>query len=92
MFKPARRLTTKLGYSLTDVGGNVLILNAFQPLGSLASHYQLPLAAVALSAGKGLTWTVGWDYYQYNENSFIGPTLSRYFHSNVATISVDYAF
>jgi hypothetical protein len=33
-----------------------------------------------------------WNYDQYNEDSFTGPTNPRYFHDNRATLSMRYAF
>jgi hypothetical protein len=41
---------------------------------------------------KNFTWHGGWNYYQYGESSFVGPTLPRYFHANLATFSLKYAF
>jgi hypothetical protein len=92
MFKPVNRVAARLGYSVTDVSGNTLILDPLQPLGPLASRFQQPLAALDISLSKQLTWHGGWNYYQYNENSFVGPTLPRYFHANVTTLSLVYAF
>ncbi len=92
MFKPVRRVAARLGYSVTDVNGNTLILDPLQPLGPLASRFQQPLAALDISLSKQLTWHAGWNYYQYNENSFVGPTFPRYFHANVTTLSLAYAF
>ncbi len=92
MFKPVKRVMTQLGYSITDVNGSTLILDPLQPLGPLASRFQQPLAAVEVEFPKNVTFHGGWNYYQYNEGSFIGPTLPRYFHSNVATLSLKYAF
>jgi hypothetical protein len=92
MVKPIRRITTKLGYNITKVDGSTLILNPPQPLGPLASTFQLPMAAVAFELAKQWTWNVGWNYYQYNEDSFVGPTLPRYFHSNLTSFSLKYEF
>ena len=33
-----------------------------------------------------------WNYDQYNEKSFVGPTNARYFHDNRTTLAVRYAF
>jgi len=33
-----------------------------------------------------------WNYDQYAEGSFVGPTLPRYFHDNRTVLSVKYAF
>lgn len=92
MFKPLNRVAARLGYAVTDVSGNTLILDPLQPLGPLASRLQQPLAALDVNLSKQLTWHGGWNYYQYNEGSFVGPTLPRYFHANVTTLSLVYAF
>lgn len=92
MFKPVHRVSAKLGYNITDVGGSTLTLNQRQPLGPLASRFQSPMASLAVELTKGLTWNTGWNYYQYNENAFVGPTLPRYFHANLTTLSLKYSF
>ena len=87
-----KRVAARVGYSITDVSGSTLILNALQPLGPLDSRFQQPLAALDVEIAKNFTWHGGWNYYQYGEGSFVGPTLPRYFHANVATLSLNYAF
>lgn len=37
-------------------------------------------------------FNMGWNYYQYGEDSFVGPTASRYFHANSLTESLRYSF
>lgn len=92
MFKPVKRAALRLGYSITDVSGSTLILNALQPLGPLNSRFQAPLASVDVEIYKGLSWRGGWNYYQYGEGSFTGPTSPRYFHANIGTIAFRYSF
>jgi hypothetical protein len=58
---------------------------------AVKDYYQ-PLANVAFDIGHNLTAKVGWDYYQYGEGSFVGPTDPRYFHANNATFSLRWAF
>lgn len=91
-FVPVKRLTTRLGYSITSVDGNTPQLNALQPLGTLEYKYQQPLANVSVDLGHNLAWNTGWNYYQYAEGSFVGPTAPRYFHTNNATLALRYAF
>jgi hypothetical protein len=92
MFKPVQRVTARLGYNITDVNGSTLILDPLQPLGPLASRFQQPLGALDVEIAKNFTWHAGWNYYQYGEGSFVGPTAPRYFHANLATFSLKYAF
>ena len=92
MFKPLHRVTARLGYSITDVNGSTLILDPLQPLGPLASRFQQPLGGIDVEIARNFTWHAGWNYYQYGESSFVGPTASRYFHANLATFSLKYAF
>jgi len=86
------RTTIQVGYSITSVGGTTPQFNVLQPLGSLSYNYHLPLADVAVDLGHHLLWKAAWNYAQYGENSFAGPTNSRYFHANNATFSVRWAF
>lgn len=92
MFKPVSKLTTQFGYSITSVGGQTPQLNILQPLGPLQYNYHQPLANIAMDLGHNVTAKAGWNYYQYGEKSFVGPTLSRYFHTNNETLSLRWSF
>ena len=89
---PVERVTLRLGYTVVDNQGNTTSFNTLLPLGPLASTYQTPLAAVDVNVHKNVTFKAGWNYYQYNENSFVGPTAPRYFHSNNTTLALRYSF
>jgi hypothetical protein len=91
-FQPIPRITTQIGYSITSVSGTTPQFNVLQPLGPLAYNYHLPLANVAVDIGHDLTVKMGWNYYQYGEGSFVGPTNSRYFHANNATFALRWGF
>jgi len=90
--KPFQRLTMQAGYSITSVGGQAPQFNILQPLGTLSYNYHQPLANLAFDLGHNVTAKAGWNYYQYGEKSFIGPTNSRYFHTNNETLSLRWAF
>jgi len=92
MFKPHARITTQVGYSITSVGGQTPQFNVLQPFGSLQYNYHQPLANVSVDIGHNVAARVGWNYYQYGEKSFVGPTDPRYFHANNATFSLRWAF
>jgi hypothetical protein len=92
IFKPHARITTQVGYSITSVGGQTPQFNALQPFGSLQYNYHQPLANVSVDIGHNLTARMAWNYYQYGEKSFVGPTDPRYFHANNATFSLRWAF
>jgi len=91
-FKPVTRVTANLGYSITKVDGSIPQFNILQPLGSLQYNYHQPVASLSVDLGHKLAWNTGWNYYQYNEGSFVGPTAPRYFHANSLTESLRYAF
>jgi len=91
-FKPEKRVTANVGYSITSVDGSVPQFNILQPLGSLQYKYQQPVANLSVDLGHKLAFNLGWNYYQYNEGSFVGPTAPRYFHANSVTESLRYAF
>jgi hypothetical protein len=91
-FKPVKRLTANLGYSITSVDGSIPQFNILQPLGSSQYKYSQPVANLSVDLGHRLAWNMGWNYYQYSEGSFVGPTAPRYFHANSLTESLRYAF
>ncbi len=92
MLTPVNRLTVRLGYNIVDNQGTTTSFNTLLPLGPLASTYQSPLAAVDVLVHKNVTFKAGWNYYQYGENDFVGPTAPRYFHANNTTLALRYAF
>jgi len=89
---PIQRVTMHLGYTIVDNQGNTTSLNTLQPLGPLSSTYQSPLGAVEIGVHKDVTFKAAWNYYQYGEGSFVGPTAPRYFHANNTTLALRYAF
>lgn len=92
MLKPVSRVLVQAGYSITSVGGQTPQFNSLQPFGSLQYNYHQPLALVSVDIGHHLSWNADWNYYQYGEKSFVGPTNPRYFHANNATFSLRWAF
>jgi hypothetical protein len=91
-FKPQARVTNQIGFSINSVSGQTPQFNVLQPPGSLQYNYYQPLANIAVDIGHNLTAKAGWNYYQYGEQSFVGPTDPRYFHANNATFSLRWAF
>ena len=92
MFKPVPRVDLHLGYSITGVDGSTPQFNTLQPFGSLQYNYHQPVASIGVNIGHDLTALAAWNYYQYGEKSFVGPTDPRYFHANNATMSLRWAF
>lgn len=92
MLKPVKKLTTNLGYGITSVGGNTTLLNPLAPLGPLQFNYHQPLASLSYEMAKEWSFNAYWNYDQYGEGSFVGPTNPRYFHDNRTVLSVKYAF
>jgi hypothetical protein len=91
-FRPAKRVMANLGYSITSVDGSAPQFNILQPLGTLQYKYQQPVANLSVDLGHKWAFNTGWNYYQYGEGSFVGPTAPRYFHANSLTQSLRYAF
>ena len=91
-FKPAKRVLANVGYSITSVDGSVPQSSILQPLGTLQYKYQQPVANLSVDIGHKLAYNMGWNYYQYGEGSFVGPTAPRYFHANSVTESLRYSF
>jgi hypothetical protein len=90
--KPVSRVSMQVGYSITSVGGETPQFNTLQPFGSLQYNYHQPLANVVVEIAHNISWKASWNYYQYGEKSFVGPTDPRYFHANNATFSLIWAF
>ena len=91
-YKFDKRTTIDAGGSITNVDGSVPQFNVQQPLGTLEYKYYQPVVYLSVDLGHNLAWNSGFNYYQYNEGSFVGPTAPRYFHANNLTESVRYAF
>jgi hypothetical protein len=91
-FKPTKRVMANVGYSVTSVEGNTPQFNVLQPLGSVQYKYEQPVASLSVDLGHKWAYNMGWNYYQYGEGSFVGPTAPRYFHANSVTESLRYAF
>jgi len=91
-FKPVKRVTTNVGYSITSVDGSTPQFNILQPLGSLQYKYWQPVANLSMDIGHKLAYNMSWNYYQYAEGSFVGPTAPRYFHANSVVDSLRYTF
>jgi hypothetical protein len=91
-FRFDKRTTVNLGGSITNVDGSIPQFNILQPQGSAQYRYYQPVGSLSVDLGHKLAWNTGWNYNQYNEGSFVGPTAPRYFHSNSVTESLRYAF
>jgi hypothetical protein len=91
-FRPVKRVLANVGYSITNVDGNVPQFNILQPLGTVQYRYQQPVANLSIDIGHKLAYNTGWNYHQYGEGSFVGPTAPRYFHANSLTESLRYSF
>ena len=89
---PVERLKVQLGYNIVDNQGSTTMFNPLLALGPLTSSFQSPLATVDVDVHKNITFKAGWNYYQYAEGAFIGPTAARYFHANNTTLGLEYAF
>jgi hypothetical protein len=88
--KPIKRVTAGVGYTVTSTSGTNLIINPNAPTGPQAYLYHLPSASLAIELSKSLTYKTGWNYFDYNEKSAVGPTLPRDFRGNVFTLSLRY--
>ncbi|HMK22394.1 MAG TPA: hypothetical protein VK466_08660 [Terriglobales bacterium] len=90
--RPVKRVRSQLGYSLTSIDGSTPQFNQLQPSGSLRYNFHQPLANLEVDLGHNLAAKMGWNYSQYGEKSFVGPTGPRYFHGNNATFGLRWAF
>jgi opacity protein-like surface antigen len=79
-FQPVKRVTLLAGYGLTQSNGTVQFT------------YHQPLAGVKIELVPNLSLNAHWNYDQYGEDSFAGPTIPRDFHDNRTALSVRYEF
>jgi opacity protein-like surface antigen len=91
-FQPVKRVTLLAGYGLTRSDGDETILNPLQPLGPLQFTFHRPQAGVKIEFVPNVSVNANWNYDQYGEDSFIGPTNARNFHDNRAALSLRYEF
>jgi hypothetical protein len=91
-FQPVKRVTMNLGYGITKVDGSTQQLTQAVPLGPLNYTFHQPLAALSIELAKGWAFNTYYNYDQYNEGSFTGPTAPRYFHDNRTTLAMRYSF
>ena len=97
MWKPAKRITTMLGYSGSIVRGNTIFLNPLTPSGTLDYNYLTPSGSIMFDLYKGLSYRMGWNYYGFNQKGITSPfglaaiPLEDFNGSN-ATFAVRYAF
>jgi hypothetical protein len=91
-FRFDKRTTVSAGGNVTNVDGSVPQFNILQPQGSSQYKFYQPMAKLVVDLGHNLAWNSLWNYSQYNEDSFVGPTAPRYFHANALTESLRYEF
>jgi len=97
MWKPAKRVTTTLGYGGSIVRGNTTFLNPLTPSGTLDYNYLQPYGSISIDLYRGLTYKVAWNYYGFNQKGNTSPfglasiPLEDFNGSN-ATFSFRYAF
>ena len=91
-FRFDKQTTINLGGSFTNVNGSVPQFNILQPQETAQYTFYQPVLYLSVDLGHKLAWNTGWNYYQYDEGSFVGPTAPRYFHANTLTESLRYEF
>lgn len=95
MWRPIRRLTTRIGYNVTNTSGSALFLNPNAPPGPLDSIYHRPYGGFDYTFVKNWTGRAYWGYYGYNEAQSAVPQdvfAPRDFRGNMVTLSLRYAF
>jgi hypothetical protein len=97
MWKPAKRVTTTLGYGGSFVRGNTPFLNQLTPSGSLNYNYLMPYGLITIDLYKGISYKMGWNYYGFNEKGNTSPfglalIPLQDFNGSNATFAIRYAF
>jgi hypothetical protein len=97
MWKPAKRVTTSVGYAGSFVRGNTIFLNPLAPSGTLDYNYQMPYGSVRIDLYRGFSYKMAWNYYGFNQegdtNPFgLGAIPLQDFNGSTATFSFLYSF
>jgi hypothetical protein len=99
MWRPAKRVTTTIGYVGTFVGGSTTAIDPLQVPGTLAFNYLKPYATAVFDVYKGLSYRMTWNYYGYNgrgqaSNAIPGLTAipTQDFNGSTAEFAFRYAF
>jgi hypothetical protein len=93
MFRPVRRVTARMGYTVSSTAGSTLILSPNSPPGPLQYNYHKPFGGLAFDMGRNLTLKGDWNYYGYNEKAPPDPAVGfRDFRGNMLTTSLRWAF
>jgi hypothetical protein len=92
VFTPIKPFRSAAGYRASAVRGSTEQLNPAAVPGSLQSIYQTPYVNLAWKFSPAWIVKGEWNYYGYGENSAVGPTAPRSFHSNVYTLGMHYEY
>ena len=92
VYSPIRAVRAGFGYRINDVQGTTQLLHPLQVPGSLRSRYQTPFANLGYKFSPSWTVNADYNYYGYGEDSPVGPTAPRNFHSNMVTMGMHYQF
>ncbi len=99
MWKPAKRVTTTIGYVGTFVGGNTLAIDPLQVPGTLAFNYQKPYVTAIFDLSKGLSYRMTWNYYGYNGKGALSNAIpglavipTQDFNGSTTEFALRYAF
>ena len=97
MWRPAKRVTTMVGYGGSFVRGNTIFLNPLTPSGTLDFNYQRPYASISIEIYRGFSYKMAWNYYGFNETGNTSPfglasIPLQDFNGSNATFSLRYSF
>ena len=97
-FVVSRHWLSLLGLALL---ATALISSLFVVPKQIHGHFHNPylgiivlvvLPIITVDIAHHISWKGSWNYYQYGEKSFVGPTDPRYFNANNATFSLLWSF
>jgi hypothetical protein len=83
VFQPARRVTLYASYRINkDNGQGDRVADPTGIPGTLIASYpmsfQSPEARLAIKVHQRLDWNIGYQYYNYNESTLVGPRPQNY--------------
>jgi hypothetical protein len=99
MWKPAKRVTTTVGYAGSFVGGNTLAIDPLQVPGTLAFNYQKPYVRAIFDLYKGVSYRMTWNYYGYDGKGLASNAIpglaaipTQDFNGSTVEFALRYAF
>ncbi len=86
-YTPIAKVSTNLGYTISDVNGSRFFNDSRDVNGSMVSNYQSPYLSLAYTMHPNLIWKAQYNYFGYGEGGPSGAQLCSTATSATATVT-----